>query len=499
MIARPRISEWKTAERGAFEVVAPFYIAPLLAAGEPRRLLARGRVVAVLERRDDRVDARGEGRGRDLGAARRRLHAVGDVLVDRPVEERRLLLDDADAPPVLEHVQRVEGHAVDEHAAPLRVVEPQQQLREGRLAAAARADERRRLAGLEAQRDALDGEGRVGPRQVVAERDVLEDDEGRGPDAGVEVRAAPRHGGERGRERPRLRRGVVVEDARVEDLGVARRDEVDVALRGAERLRRVVPRDDEADEAAEERAERAAERREGAEAQALVLPPPRGDDQERDLAAADDAVGAEAHADVLAERGPLEREALVEPRRVGPGLGGLGAVRAHRRVVLDALRRARERVRALLLELLRELLREERADAVRGEEEGHGAHDPPGQRPVRAEHGVAAADERRGVARDLERGVADEPGRAKRDSTSLRRECSARARSGESIHASRPFREMIARPKISRNEWKTAERGAFGISLSFPAPRRATTRPSPGASSGARRPWTRRGSGRPGA
>ena len=39
----------------------------------------------------------------------------------------------------------------------------------------------------------------------------------------------------------------------------------------------------------------------------------------------------------------------------------------------------------------------------------------------------------------------------------MERECSARARSGKSIHASRPFREMIARPKISRNEWKTAE------------------------------------------
>ena len=49
------------------------------------------------------------------------------------------------------------------------------------------------------------------------------------------------------------------------------------------------------------------------------------------------------------------------------------------------------------------------------------------------------------------------PGQEKGDSTSLQRECSARARSGKSIHASRPFREMIARPEISRNEWKTAE------------------------------------------
>ena len=44
------------------------------------------------------------------------------------------------------------------------------------------------------------------------------------------------------------------------------------------------------------------------------------------------------------------------------------------------------------------------------------------------------------------------PGQDKGDSTSLQRECSARTRSGKSIHASKPFREMIARPKISRNE-----------------------------------------------
>ena len=57
----------------------------------------------------------------------------------------------------------------------------------------------------------------------------------------------------------------------------------------------------------------------------------------------------------------------------------------------------------------------------------------------------------------------DGPGQEQGDSTSLQRECSARARSGKSIHASRPFREMIARPKISRNEWKTAEIGAFEV------------------------------------
>ena len=68
--------------------------------------------------------------------------------------------------------------------------------------------------------------------------------------------------------------------------------------------------------------------------------------------------------------------------------------------------------------------------------------------------------------RDLEPAVGAAPDRAplppeadaaKGDSTSLQRECSARARSRKSIHASRSFREMIARPKISRNEWKMAE------------------------------------------
>ena len=49
------------------------------------------------------------------------------------------------------------------------------------------------------------------------------------------------------------------------------------------------------------------------------------------------------------------------------------------------------------------------------------------------------------------------PGQDKGDSTSRQRECSARARPGKSTHASRALREMIARPKISQNERKTAE------------------------------------------
>jgi hypothetical protein len=48
-------------------------------------------------------------------------------------------------------------------------------------------------------------------------------------------------------------------------------------------------------------------------------------------------------------------------------------------------------------------------------------------------------------------------GQEKSDSSSLQHECSARARSGKSVYASRALREMIARPKISRNQWKTTE------------------------------------------
>ena len=53
----------------------------------------------------------------------------------------------------------------------------------------------------------------------------------------------------------------------------------------------------------------------------------------------------------------------------------------------------------------------------------------------------------------------DKPGtgQEKSDSSSLQHECFARDRSGKSIHASRTLREMIARPKISRNEWKMTE------------------------------------------
>ena len=69
-------------------------------------------------------------------------------------------------------------------------------------------------------------------------------------------------------------------------------------------------------------------------------------------------------------------------------------------------------------------------------------------------------------------------GREQGDSTSLQRECSARARLGNSTHASRALREMIARPKIGRNERKTTEIGAFEVGNVAPFSRPGASRTS---------------------
>jgi hypothetical protein len=79
-------------------------------------------------------------------------------------------------------------------------------------------------------------------------------------------------------------------------------------------------------------------------------------------------------------------------------------------------------------------------------------------------------------------------GREMGDSSSLQHECSARARAKEFVYASRALREMIARPKISRNDWNTAERGAFEVGNFAPFSRPGTTwtsSTSPAASSAA--------------
>ena len=83
-------------------------------------------------------------------------------------------------------------------------------------------------------------------------------------------------------------------------------------------------------------------------------------------------------------------------------------------------------------------------------------------------------------------------GQEKGDSTSLQYECFARARSRKSIHASRALREMIARPKISRNEWKSAEKGAFEIENFAPFSCPGSRRCSACSTWSGRARWTRR-------
>ena len=82
-------------------------------------------------------------------------------------------------------------------------------------------------------------------------------------------------------------------------------------------------------------------------------------------------------------------------------------------------------------------------------------------------------------------------GQHKGDSTSLQRECFARARLGNGTHASRALREMIARPKLSRNERKTTERGAFEVRNVAPFCCPGTATPTSTSASGASRAWAR--------
>ena len=82
-------------------------------------------------------------------------------------------------------------------------------------------------------------------------------------------------------------------------------------------------------------------------------------------------------------------------------------------------------------------------------------------------------------------------GRHEGDSTSLQRECAARARLGNGTHASRALREMIARPKLGRNERKTTERGAFEVRHVAPLCCPGTATPTSTSASGASRAWAR--------
>ena len=121
----------------------------------------------------------------DLGAARAG-PAVGDVVVDRVVEQHRVLRHDADraAQAVLRDLADV--LAVDRDRAGVDVVEAEQQPRQRRLAGAARPDHRDCRARRDREVDVVQDR----PPRVVAEVDV--------PEARPR-RAAPRAAGAPGR------------------------------------------------------------------------------------------------------------------------------------------------------------------------------------------------------------------------------------------------------------------------------------------------------------
>ena len=142
-----------------------------LAAG---KLAGRGHdlgVVALRQRADEAVGGGGAGGRLDL-LADGVLAAEADVARDAAREQHQLLADHRDLVAQRREGQRAQVAAVEQDAAGGRVVEPRQQVEERRLAGAGAADEGDAAAGLDDERDALEGGVAVG----VDEGDVLEAD-----------------------------------------------------------------------------------------------------------------------------------------------------------------------------------------------------------------------------------------------------------------------------------------------------------------------------------
>ena len=137
--------------------------------GELHAALPGEALVAVGHRDDEVVGVGGPGGALDL--LRRRAHlAIGDVRLDRVVEQEGVLGDDRDLVP--ERGLRVAPNvdAIDEDPALRDVVEARDEVRQGRLAATAHSDERDHLAAPDGQADVLERHLAV----LVAEPDVVE-------------------------------------------------------------------------------------------------------------------------------------------------------------------------------------------------------------------------------------------------------------------------------------------------------------------------------------
>ena len=128
---------------------------------------------------EDRVRLRAHGAAIDAPARKERLPPDEDVLDHGQVgEQRRLLVDDCD--PRLDGGSRAAQRdldAVDEQPPAVRGVDAGEDLDQRRLASAVLAHERVRLAGVEVDRDVLEGMDRAERLRRVLERQ----DRGRGP------------------------------------------------------------------------------------------------------------------------------------------------------------------------------------------------------------------------------------------------------------------------------------------------------------------------------
>ena len=113
----------------------------LFAAGEALARLARRRVVALRELFDEFLALRGARRGPDLLVRRARI-AEADVFKQRTVEEEIILRNKADVFRELRERHILDIHSADRDLARAHIPESRDELRDRRLAAARRADER---------------------------------------------------------------------------------------------------------------------------------------------------------------------------------------------------------------------------------------------------------------------------------------------------------------------------------------------------------------------
>ena len=120
----------------------------LLARGDVRRVLVEHRVVAIGQRVHEPVDVGGLRPASRISSSVARLTAVADVLADRAGEQPRVLQHHARAGAHVAATQVGDVLAVEQDAAAVELVEPHDEVDEGGLAGAGRADDRDRLAGL---------------------------------------------------------------------------------------------------------------------------------------------------------------------------------------------------------------------------------------------------------------------------------------------------------------------------------------------------------------